>query len=126
MSSDLVETWRHIIIEANKSWVLFKNGTCVILPKPDENLEKQAVELMKEWGPVYVGTPAGDFDVIKPGDYPGWVVTCHHPDILTYVAPGEVEESASDVVIGLLGRSKRHQDAQELEVLHVEDKRKTL
>jgi hypothetical protein len=126
MSDDakaLVDTWRRIIVGEGKSWVLFKHGTCVILmATPPGELQEQAMALLKEWGPVVPGTPAGDFDVIELQDDPGWVVTCHHPDILTYVGVDEFEEGETpdDVVIGLIGRSKRDQDAAELEVVHIE------
>ena len=51
-------------------------------------------------------------------------MTGHHDDILTLVGPDEVStEGADDLVIGLLGRSKRHQDAEGLVVIHVEDRR---
>jgi hypothetical protein len=123
MSESLIETWRQIIIGEHKSWALFSNGTCVILMQPEADLKRQALELMKTYGPVHSGTPAGDFSVITLEDDPGWVVTSHHPDILTYVSPDEVADQSSDLVIGLLGRSKRDQDAAELTVIHVEDNR---
>ena len=63
-----------------------------------------------------IGSPAGDFSVITLDKHPGWVVTSHHPDILNYVRPDEVDEGSSDVAIGLLGRSKRDRDAKELSV----------
>jgi hypothetical protein len=120
----LIETWRQIIVGGRKSWVLFRNGTCVLLIEPEDDLVGQAVGLMKRWGPVRVATPAGDFATIALSEHPGWVVTGHHPDILTYVSPEEMAESNPPaVVVGLLGRSKRNQDAQELQILHVEDKR---
>jgi len=31
---------------------------------PQDDLEAQAIELIREWGPVHVGNPAGDFNVI--------------------------------------------------------------
>jgi hypothetical protein len=76
---------------------------------------------MKTHGPVHAGSPAGDFSVINLDDDPGWVVTSHHPDILTYVSPDEAAEQSNDLVIGLLGRSKRDMDAAELMIIHVED-----
>ncbi len=88
-----------------------------------DDLEAQAVELMREWGPVHVGSPAGDFNVIALPDRLGWVVTCHHNDILTYVSSEEMEGEPEDVVVGLYGRSKRHQDSHDLQVIHVEDNR---
>ena len=119
-----IDVWRRIITDAAESWVLFENGTCVILVEPGDDLAGQAVALMKEWGPVHAGSPAGDFGVIELPDGLGWVVTCHHNDILTLVGPDEVSpEEANDLVVGLLGRSKRHQDAEGLVVIHVEDRR---
>jgi hypothetical protein len=78
--------------------------------------------LLKEWGPVVPGTPAGDFNVVALQEDPGWVVTSHHPDILTYVGRDEFGEGEApdDMVIGLIGRARRHQDAQELQIVHTE------
>jgi hypothetical protein len=119
-----IEVWRRVIVDARKSWVLFENGTCVVLAESQEDLAAQAVALMREWGPVHAGSPAGDFSVIELPDGLGWAVTCHHDDILTLVGPDEVSgEGADDLVIGLLGRSKRHEDSEGLVVIHVEDRR---
>ena len=46
----------------------------------------QARALLREWGPVYPGTSAGNFNVVRAAEVPGWLVTCHHPDIITFVA----------------------------------------
>ncbi len=119
----LVEAWRDTINGPGKSWVLFQNGTCVILMQPEADLAGQATALLREWGPVHAGSSFGDFNVVTLDNGRGWVVTCHHSDILTMVGPDEVGPDAADVMIGLLGRSKRGQDATELQVLHVEDKR---
>ena len=118
----LVGIWRSIIRRELKSWVLFKNGTCVILVDPPPDLAAQAISLLKEWGPVYVATPAADFATIALKAAPGWVVTSHHEHVLTYVGPEEVDNS-TDVYVGLLGRSKRDMDARELEIIHIEDRR---
>lgn len=123
VTGELVQVWRDVILGDEKSWVLFEHGTCVILMEPEDDLSAQAVALLREYGPVHGGTPAGDFGTIDLDAAPGWAVYGHHGDILTYVAPDEVEEAADDLVVGLFGRSKRDQDARELSVLHVEDKR---
>ncbi|MDL4775926.1 MULTISPECIES: hypothetical protein [Thermomonosporaceae] len=124
---ELVEVWRTIIKGAGKSWVLFENGTCVILMEPEADLTAQAIGIMREFGPVAGGTPSGDFGTIDLDAAPGWAVWGHHPDVLTYVAPDEVdvdgEAGVDDLRIGLFGRSKRGQDGDELKVVHVEDKR---
>lgn len=122
-TEEIVAVWRTVILGDEKSWVMFRNGTCVILMEPEEDLAAQATEILREYGPALGGTPSGDFGVIDLDDAPGWVVYGHHSDVLTYVAPEEVEEDADDVKIGLLGRSRRALDGEELDVVHVEDKR---
>ena len=121
-AGEVVETWRQIIIGDHKSWVLFAHGTCVVLPDPAEDLAGQAIGILREYGPVHPGSPSGDFAVIALPAARGWVVTCHHPDVLTYVAPAEVGQ-AGDVLVGLAGRAKRDRDGRELTVVHIEDKR---
>lgn len=120
--TDLIDTWRRIVVGEGKSWVLFEHGTCVIFTRPVQDLAAEATALLREWGPVVPGTPAGDFNVIALQNDPGWVVTSHHPDILTYVGTGEFEPGAEpdDMLVGLTGRAKRDQDAQELQVIHTE------
>jgi hypothetical protein len=119
----LIAAWRGIINGPEKSWVLFGNGTCVILMQPQSDLAEQARELLREWGPVQAGSAAGDFGTIEL-EAGGWAVTGHHNDILTYVGPEEFEsEDPGDLLVGLLGRSRRAQDAEELRVIHVEDRR---
>jgi hypothetical protein len=90
---------------------------------PETDLAAQMIALMKDWGPVHAGCSAGDFNAIPLEAAPGWVVTSHHNDILTYVGSDEVGEDAEDLRVGLLGRSRRDQDAQDLHVIRVEDKR---
>jgi hypothetical protein len=119
-----IDVWRQIITDARKSWVLFENGTCVILMEPGDDLAAQAVAFMKEWGTVHPGSPAGDFGVIELPDGLGWVVTGHYDDILILVGPDEVSPGdVNDLAVGLLGRSKRDRDSAELRIVHVEDRR---
>jgi hypothetical protein len=90
---------------------------------PTDDPGVRAVELMMEWGPVFAGTPSGDFGVIELVDHPGWVVTCHHPHIMTYVSPDEIDAAnPSEVAIGLRGRGKRDQDAEDLNIRHIEQR----
>jgi hypothetical protein len=124
-TAELIEAWRATIDGPGKSWVLSEHGTCVILMEPEAELAAQATALLREYGPVRGGSSFGDFGLITLDDGRGWVVTCHHDDILTFVGSNEAEADAEDVAIGLLGRSKRRQDAEELRVVHVEDKRQT-
>lgn len=121
MNNDLAEVWRNIVVGDSKSWVLFEHGTCVIVMEPEANLAGQARKLLAEWGPVHAGSSYGNFAVMHLDTFPGWIVTCHHPDILNYVPPDEFnEEEPPGVMIGMIGRLAREQDAEELSVIHVE------
>jgi hypothetical protein len=120
----IVEDWRRILASEHEAWVIFKNGTCVVAKLSDDDLAGHAASLLKEWGPVHAGTPSGDFAVRRLAEDGGWVVTCHHPDILTYVSLDEVMlPETPEMIVGLLGRSKRQADAEALEILHIEDRR---
>ncbi|WP_394426240.1 hypothetical protein [Streptomyces sp. SGAir0957] len=118
----LIDVWQRLLSNSPKSWVLFEHGTCVVLSGPDGGLAQQATDLMKEFGPVYAGSAAGDFGVLDLKGIEGWVVTGHHDDVLTFVGPVEPQDQ-SHIAVGVFGRSKRHQDGTELHVVHVEDKR---
>ncbi|MCU0495976.1 MAG: hypothetical protein MUF87_01340 [Anaerolineae bacterium] len=121
--TDYVDVWQQVILGTGKSWVVFEHGTCVILMQPEADLIAQAKAILTEYGPVLVGSPAGDFSVIRLPNFPGWVVTGHHPDILNYVAPEDVNTDATDSMIGLLGRDRRDQDAHSQQVIAVHDVR---
>lgn len=121
---DFVEAWRRTIIGDGKSWVVFSHGTCVVLvnPHPDADLASEAIEILRQYGPVHIGSPAADFGTITLDSGLGFVVYGHHKDVLTFVRPDEVDKP-QDLTIGLFGRHKRDQDARHLQVIHVEDRR---
>ncbi|MER7410828.1 hypothetical protein DEH18_16310 [Streptomyces sp. NHF165] len=118
----LRDIWQRLLADPHKSWVLFEHGTCVVLTAPEGELAEQATGILREFGPVHAGSSAGDFGVIDPEDVEGWVVTGQHNDVLTYVGPDEPGDQ-SQIAVGLCGRSKRHRDGTELNVVHVEDGR---
>jgi hypothetical protein len=121
-TDSLVERWRAITRDAGRSWALFANGTCVLFEQGEGEPAARATALLKEWGPVQVATPSADFAVVDLPDALGWLVTCHHPDILTYVGPEELAGRGPDhLLIGLLGRSKRDRDAHELEIIGLQE-----
>ena len=62
---DLLSVYKKIIIDSSMNWVLFKNGTCVMLLKPEKDIQAQAIKILKEHGSVVAGTPSGDFEVTK-------------------------------------------------------------
>jgi hypothetical protein len=110
-----------------QDWVLFENGTYIIFDDADtiSNLESEAIKLMKEFGPVYAGGFAGDFNVISLTETLGWVVSGHGYGMYTYVHPNELNsEKPDDLTIGLYGRSKRNSDGKHPVVFHVNRKTK--
>lgn len=120
----MIDFWKTLLQnQKDKTWVLFKQGTCVILAKGGTDPISDAKVFLGEEGKVIPGSSGGDFSVVALKELPGWIVTCHHDNILTYVAPNELTAGAGDLEIGLLGRSKRQQDSQRLEVVHVEKAR---
>lgn len=57
---------------------------------------------MKEFGPVYPGSAAGDFTVSRFDNTEGWSVSGHCYGMYTYVNPEELDsDSPSDIEIGL-------------------------
>lgn len=120
------EIWETLIFDKNKSWVIFEYGTCVVVMQHKIDTTTDAIEIMKKYGPVHAGSPAGDFRVVKSTDLKGWIVLYNHPDILNFVSPDElklpdqIDENA--VTIGLTGRNKRRLDAESLKILFIHEK----
>jgi hypothetical protein len=114
VTPEALAVWRRYYAKEAAPWVLFDHGTCVLLREAQEPPAYQAQALLRKWGPVYAGSPAGDFDVVTLPNKAGWIVTCHHPDILNYLAPEELPKDTDtdekEFVLGLMGRSKRDRD----------------
>ncbi len=122
----LIRVWRTILIGAHKSWVLFEQGTCVILSSPtaEADLAGAAQTVLEAYGPVVPNSSATEFSVIPLADVAGWVVTGHHPDILNYVPPTVFTTATPpEVVVGMYGRTMRDADGLMPKVVHVEDRR---
>ncbi|WP_289660957.1 hypothetical protein [Flavobacterium panacagri] len=124
MDSDLILKVKLAINPKFQDWVLFKNGTYIVFDNADiiSDLESEALQLMKEFGPVYAGGSAGDFGTANLGKNKGWVISGHGYGMYTYVAPSEIPEKTNDVEIGLFGRNKRDMDSQNPIVIHVNRK----
>lgn len=121
----IVEIWRKIIQNTperqGKPWVVFRHGTCVILMQgasSKEDATTKATQIISEYGPVYAGTPAGDFNITENSAADGIIVTGWHTDVLNYV--GKDEAGNNMLVNALAGRNKRDQDGRNPEVVHVE------
>jgi hypothetical protein len=116
----LIDAWRRLLAGSGKTWVLFEHGTCVVLEQPTGDLAAQATEILREFGPARVGGPAGDFRVLELHNGEGWLVTGHHPDVVTFV-PLDDPDDPTHLAVGILGRSRRDLDGTELHVVYVED-----
>ena len=118
-----VELIKHVKLAINPSfenWILFKNGTYIIIEDTSEEkeIEKEGLEKMIEFGPAHAGGPAGDFGTITLNKTEGWVVSGHGYGMYTYVHPSELEkENPEDYEIGLYGRSKRNSDGITPEII---------
>jgi hypothetical protein len=120
---EAVRFWRHVVTaDPFHPWVVFDNGTCVVLREPEGDLAEHARALLAKWG------RDPDFQVRKIGGHAEQLVFCNHPDILNYVTTDEISklESASlgkgtmTTTIGIAGRSRRRMDSKELKVIHVQ------
>lgn len=98
--------------------VLFRHGTLVLLDEASSDPGDMATKLLKRSGPVAGGSNAGDFGTLTLTHGRGWLVTCHHEKIFTFVPPNpDSSDPNSDMLIGLLGRANRHRDATDLEIV---------
>ncbi|MBI1276619.1 MAG: hypothetical protein GC179_00685 [Anaerolineaceae bacterium] len=115
--TDYKEIWHTLIEDTSKSWVVFENGTCVILMQPSADLSQQAKTLLSE----YISTTASsEFSVLELDVVSGWVIGWQHPDILNFVAPYELFEGLpKDMQAGLVGRQHRNDDAEQLKIVYI-------
>lgn len=119
---ELIENVKLAINPKFQDWVLFKNGTYIIFDDITKvkNINDEATVLMKEYGPVFAGGPAGDFNTIHLTKTEGWIVAGHGYGMYTYVSPSEIQsQSANDMEIVLFGRSKRDLDGKKPEIIYV-------
>jgi hypothetical protein len=118
---DTVETWSRVLSEEVQCWVAFKFGTVIVSKERVDDPVEYALDILQEWGPVAAGTPLGDFNVSEFETEDGWLVSYPHDAIMNYVLPDEIEDGqAHHMLVGLIGRSKRHADFEAQEVIHVE------
>jgi len=107
------------------AWVLFANGSFIVLESDaaENELREQALEIIKQYGPVSPGTASADFEVSALQHTGGWAVSSHGEGLFTYVHPSEVEgPHATDLEVGLTGRAKRDADSREREIIYVHTK----
>jgi len=115
MNQTLIENVKLAINPKFQDWVLFQNGTYIVFDNTDsiKNLKSEAIKIMSEYGPVHIGSPAGDFGVTNLKKAQGWSISGHYYGMYTYVHPSEINTLAlNESEIGLFGRSKRDFDGE--------------
>lgn len=120
----LIEHVKQAINPRFTHWVLFSNGTYIIIE--DRTISDEgafAKKIMRTYGPVHAGSPAGDFSVTHLSRTEGWVVSGHYYGMYTYVGPSEIQQAGvqnpTDVDVGLFGRRKREKDGKECRIIFV-------
>lgn len=125
MNITLIENVKLAINPKFQDWVLFENGTYIVFNDTDkiEDIRKEAFKIMAEYGPVHIGSPAGDFEVITLKKAEGWSISGHYFGMYTYVHPSEINTSAvNESEIGIFGRSKRNLDSQNPTIIYINRK----
>lgn len=122
---DLIKNVKLAINPKFQDWVLFKNGTYIIFDNADtiKSVNHEAIKQMREFGPVFAGGPAGDFNTIHLTKTEGWIVSGHGYGMYTYVSPSELENT-DDLQVGMFGRSKRDLDGKNPEVIYINSRKK--
>ena len=126
VTEQIKDTWRKIIQNTpgrqGKPWVVFRHGTCVILMEgasSKEDAAAKAIQIISEYGPVWIAAPSADFNVTGNSAAEGIIVTCWNNDVLNFIGKDE-GGNINMLEKALLGRSKRDEDGRNPEVLHVE------
>lgn len=114
-SEELIKIFKKVIEPKLQNWVVFAQGTCVIIYHLPKDLKAEAIKVLQKYGSVTPGTSSADFTVLKVD--PGWIIAGNQPGILNYVSEDEGYEK-EDYEIGLVGRNKKDQDSKELKVIY--------
>jgi hypothetical protein len=109
-----------VFVGSAAAFVLFRHGTLVVFDSLPEGVAQRALDIIAAEGPVIPGTPFGDFGTyeLRPGQ--GILVTGHYPRMFTYVSPKQLPDPPPPMMaIGIYGRTMRHLDSEETEIVHV-------
>lgn len=80
--------------------------------------ESEAVDIMRTWGPVEVGTPSGDFHVAAvESPVAGFAVRYQHPQIVSFAPSSEYALDCSKALAGSMIRLSRDMDSRDLHVV---------
>ncbi len=106
-------TYRKLLEEASAIYV-FRNGTAVW--SASQMSESEAIILMREHGPVRVGTPSADFHVAEiESPVSGFAVKYAHPQIVSFA--GHFPPGFNAAAIGSMIRLGRDMDSYDLTIV---------
>lgn len=114
-----IDAWRKIL-KTGRSWVLFENGTCVVWDEITDNPKSYGINLLKAYGLVVPGTPAGDFNQQMMENPAGMLVTYHHENIMSFLLEEELDSPEVLSIPGIIARHRRELDAKSLVIVHIE------
>jgi hypothetical protein len=104
------------------AWVMFENGTSVVIVNPTESIAQQAINVLSETYASEKHLDLEDVGVnIISGDS-GWLVTSRNPDICNLVLFNDVGADNADDTFGIASFAKRlrRKDWIDRRVIHVE------
>lgn len=109
------------LLGGDRPWVLFEHGTVVVVPDGSgaSEVADRARLALRNDAEQRAGSAAGDPAVQRLADS-GWVVASHDPNVFTFVPDHTVGDGATDVVVGLAGRTAHDADAHGGRVVHIE------
>jgi len=109
------------LITDGRPWVLFEHGTVVVLPDATgpTDLADRARLALRHDAEQRAGSAAGDPAVRRYGDA-GWVVASSDPNVFTFVPEHTIGDGATDVTVGMAGRTAHDAGASGGRVVYVE------
>lgn len=121
-SEELLSKVQQSIIPVYKNWVLFKNGTYVILDDisgiPD--VAQEALRLLEAYRPKSaVETTNWDYSISHLDRVEGWSVYGRGYGIYTYVNPNEMIDAASPPNIIVFSKNKRTLDENNPQIIYI-------
>ncbi|CDW53030.1 hypothetical protein TTRE_0000129301 [Trichuris trichiura] len=125
----LIDVYRKLI-KPCYSWVLFANGTAVVLneDKCDLSIEMAtdyARKKLKKCAKAKPGTPMNDITAQHIPWLDGWLVNYKSRRVTTFIPVDGIslkngEDKNDPMTFGLLGRILRAKDAEELDIIHLQ------
>lgn len=118
----LLEKIQQSIIPVYKNWVLFKNGTYVILDDISNisDVAQEALRLLAAYRPKSaMEKPDWDYSISHLDRVEGWSVYGNGYGIYTYVHPSEMIEAPAPPNIIVFSKNKRMMDETNPEIIYI-------